>query len=512
MAPNPMIFRTCKFPLPWALVVVTMLVANASPRVFGQAGLREALERLDRDGDGEIEPKEITPLARPYLERIAEARKISLTRPNRIETWQQAARVYHALANGVSGRRYEMEEPGTILPFGPRGDEAYVPEFGLAEIKYPYTDDDLDEADDTLRRYDRDDDGTIDRREAERGRWTHRDPFAMDLNQDDRLSRLELAQRYARRRLLEGQSDELIQKARRVGNGIRRSVDDDDDDRNDSQWWRSGGNRYWLTASILSRFDANRNGRLERDEAVTLGIPAGQMDADRDGEIARDELFGYLSDLQDDASGELSGRLPGWFFESDADRDGQVSLAEYLQNGSLQQDMEQFEQIDINDDGLLTALEVAESKSVMGGDFRNEDAVLLPPGETVLSEIVVDDEVLIADLNVRVSITHSNTGHLDGFLECPDGTRIELFTEVGGSGNHFENTVFNDQAEIPIVKAKPPFEGEFMPEGLLKRQPSMNSQVGKPAKGVWRLVLRGTRSDRFGMLHSWGLIIRPLER
>lgn len=30
-------------------------------------------------------------------------------------------------------------------------------------------------------------------------------------------------------------------------------------------------------------------------------------------------------------------------------------------------------------------------------------------------------------------------------------------------------------------------------------------------KGIWQLVIRGSRSDRFGMLHSWGLTVTPEE-
>ena len=34
---------------------------------------------------------------------------------------------------------------------------------------------------------------------------------------------------------------------------------------------------------------------------------------------------------------------------------------------------------------------------------------------------------------------------------------------------------------------------------------------GKSVKGVWQLVIRGTRNERFGMLHHWGLFVRPIE-
>ena len=97
-------------------------------QVYGQAGLRESLERLDRDEDGNISPDEITPLARPYLERVAKARRISLDRPNPIDKWQEAARIYHAFQNGVAGSRVSPEGESSVKAFGPTPDEPLVPE------------------------------------------------------------------------------------------------------------------------------------------------------------------------------------------------------------------------------------------------------------------------------------------------------------------------------------------------------------------------------------------------
>jgi subtilisin-like proprotein convertase family protein len=137
---------------------------------------------------------------------------------------------------------------------------------------------------------------------------------------------------------------------------------------------------------------------------------------------------------------------------------------------------------------------------------------MLPPGRTIISEIEVDEDYPIGDLDVQISITHTSVGRLDGFLVGPDGQRIELFTEVGGRDDHFDRTVFDDQARVPINKARPPFEGSFMPEGLVKRQPSLSHFEGQSVKGLWQLIIRGTRSDRFGMLHRWSLIVRPQEQ
>jgi hypothetical protein len=196
----------------WLLCAMALLcVGLRSESAYGQAGLRESLERLDRNQNGMIEPGEITSLARPYLERITKERRIDLDRPIEIHKLQEAARIYYALANGVASQRVRAEGGGTVVPFGPQEDDPLVPAFGLAKVRYPYTLEDLEEADQTLRRYDDNDNGFIDGDEIDEVRWTHRNPFADDLDNDGRFSRLELGQRYARRRLLKDDAGELVE-------------------------------------------------------------------------------------------------------------------------------------------------------------------------------------------------------------------------------------------------------------------------------------------------------------
>lgn len=489
-------------------VVAAIMFCCVGQNAFAQAGLRESLERLDTNGNGEIDPKEITPLSRPYLERIADSRRMSLSRPNPIDKLQEAARIYFAKQNGVTREEVRPERVGQLRPFGTTRDEPLLPEFGIGDVKYPYTEDDLDEAERVLRRYDRDRNGSIDRAEARRGDWQYRDPFDDDLNNDDRLTRLELAQRYARRRMLSSDSSELIQKARRAGNGIEPSkVDPRRDDSRDRR--RRGGSAHWLSASVFGRFDQNRNGKLEREESVKLGMRVAEMDLDRNGEISREELHNHLEQVQEEAGG-LGEGIPGWFYERDLDRDNQVSLAEFASEPTPES-IAEFVSWDANDDGLITTTELAGLRAAIGGTFRCDEGQPLPPGRTVISEIEVEEGFLIADLNVQISITHSYTGHLDAYLTGPEGERIELFTEIGGGDDNFNDTIFDDQASEPIVKGRPPFEGSFIPEGLLKRQPGLSAYNGKSIQGIWQLVIRGTRSDRFGMLHSWSLQARPIE-
>ncbi len=487
--------------------IATALVLLVGSTARAQSGLRESLEKLDRNQNGNIDPDEITPLARPYLERVARVRRMSLDRPNPVDRWQEAARIYYANKNGVQGKDVDPEGEAKLKGFTPQRDDALVPEFGIGEMKYPYTQDDLRFVARTMRSHDENKDGYIDRREAARHEWTHRNPFDDDLDNDGRLSRMEMVQRYARRRLLEGASGELVRKAWRTGNGIRSSRPEEQPREDSSRYWRRGGTRYYLTATILGRFDRNKNGRLEADETLKLGIPMGQIDADRNGELSRDELEAYFVDIQEQ-SGGADEAIPGWFYELDANRDQQVAMTEFTEEWSDEK-LAEFTSLDINGDGLLTTQEVLRANAMVGGTYSNTDAEVLAPRKTIISEIDVPDDFLIGDLNVQLSITHTHTSHLDAFLTGPDGQRIELFTEVGAHDDHFEDTIFDDQSRYPIVKARPPFKGTFMPEGLVKRQPGLGHFNGKSIKGVWQLVIRGTRSDRFGMLHRWSLMVTP---
>ena len=54
-------------------------------------------------------------------------------------------------------------------------------------------------------------------------------------------------------------------------------------------------------------------------------------------------------------------------------------------------------------------------------------------------------------------------------------------------------------------------QGSHKPEATDKRQPSLSAFNGKSVKGVWQLIVRNTRSDRFGVLHNWALYVKRQE-
>lgn len=477
----------------------------------GQAGLRESLERLDKNENGYLDPNEVTKLARPYLERIlgsryGRRRTVEFDKPIPISRIQEAARYYFAVKNGVQGTDVRPEGDDRLKTFELGWDDPIVPDFGLAKVGFPYTKADINEAENTIRRCDSNRDGFVDRDEARRNRWTHRDPFADDLNKDGKLSKLELAQRYARRRLVSEDAGEIWNKTRRTGGIVKSSVQSSRE-RSIQEWQRSRDVAKRLSADLFSRFDTNRDRTLDADESKSVGIPFGKLDTDRNGSVSRNELEAVMAKLQSQASDVLEG-VPAWFYELDTNKDDQVEMAEFTEVWTKAK-LQEFEGYDLNSDGLITAVELVKAANDIGGQYVSDEAQVLAPKKTIISEIEIDENIKIANLKVSLSLTHTYVSQLDGFLTGPDGQRIELFTAIGGSDDNFVNTIFDDAASAPISKTRPPFSGSFRPEGLDRRQPGLSHFKGKSAKGVWQLVIRGTRSSRFGMLHNWGLIVTP---
>ena len=111
----------------------------------------------------------------------------------------------------------------------------------------------------------------------------------------------------------------------------------------------------------------------------------------------------------------------------------------------------------------------------------------------------------ITDVNVRLNISHNNDADLSAYLISPYGTRVMLFSDVGGSGNNFNNTTLDDQAATAITSGSAPFSGTYRPESPLS---VLNGQ--NPA-GTWWLEVQDDRSPTTGTLNSWSLIISTAE-
>jgi subtilisin-like proprotein convertase family protein len=120
---------------------------------------------------------------------------------------------------------------------------------------------------------------------------------------------------------------------------------------------------------------------------------------------------------------------------------------------------------------------------------------------TFTSAVAVAATDTVLDVEVRLNITHTYDGDLDIFLIGPQGTRVELTSDNGGSGENFIDTIFDDEAGVSITAAGAPFTGRFRPEG------SLATLDGISAAGTWTLEVTDDAGADQGELVDWTLIL-----
>jgi subtilisin-like proprotein convertase family protein len=132
-------------------------------------------------------------------------------------------------------------------------------------------------------------------------------------------------------------------------------------------------------------------------------------------------------------------------------------------------------------------------------DYQNTVPTVILDRKSVFSQITISDAFAIKDINVTLNITHSRESDLQVFLHGPDGTVVELFSNVGGSGKGFFDTVLDDEASVSITDGTSPFTGVYKPEQ------SLEAFDGKNVTGTWTLEIRDTVKKETGKLNSWSL-------
>jgi len=161
--------------------------------------------------------------------------------------------------------------------------------------------------------------------------------------------------------------------------------------------------------------------------------------------------------------------LEGWTIFLDQDRDG------------------------LRDDGTTT---VASANVPM----------TIPDNATATSYLIVSGlSGRITDLDVTLDISHTWDDDLRAELIGPDGTRVRLFTYVGGDGMDFANTTLDDEADTPIEWGVAPLAGSFRPE-----QP-LSVFDGYNPNGRWMLEIADDYAGDEGTLNGWSLAVTAAE-
>jgi hypothetical protein len=146
-----------------------------------------------------------------------------------------------------------------------------------------------------------------------------------------------------------------------------------------------------------------------------------------------------------------------------------------------------------------------------GGDFDTPLLDPIGPGSS-LTEVIIEVpyHFIVSDLDVRISITHANVFDLQIFLQSPAGTKICLnmydIREFFEAANYTQ-TIFDDEAEIPIKEAEPPFTGRFRPIEPYK----LSEFYSDDTYGPWRLQIYDVWPVDTGTLDSFELVITTPE-
>ncbi|HJQ27060.1 MAG TPA: C25 family cysteine peptidase [Blastocatellia bacterium] len=132
----------------------------------------------------------------------------------------------------------------------------------------------------------------------------------------------------------------------------------------------------------------------------------------------------------------------------------------------------------------------------------------IPDEDTVTSTLTVGSNITIADVNVRLFITHTFESDLVVTLTSPAGTSVVLFDGVGGGGENFGSTcspspdcVIDDEAATDMEAGDEPFVGSFNPGGAAL----LSAFDGQNAQGTWTLTIEDTASGDVGTLNCWCL-------
>tara|TARA_R110002072_G_scaffold72506_9_gene173348 strand:+ start:5187 stop:6629 length:1443 start_codon:yes stop_codon:yes gene_type:complete len=264
------------------------------------------LQRLDRNGNGTLDPDEQEGPAGFLIQRLAASdSSIKAGRPIPLSKFSSAfekmreEREGGGDSRGDNDRRSSREtddmELEMLVPgFGLEADPVLVPGFGPAAemMATPTTEEDRKSAREVLSRYDRDKDGQLGKDEISSRFWGN--PMDFDRNGDGKLSEMELATRQAVRR----------------GNEEERRDDRRDDRRRDD---------------------------------------------DDDREIVEVD-FGGRKSYRVEGPGMAEG-MPSFFAQRDLNRDGQVSMNEYTSDWTPDR-VEEYYRWDQNQDGVITQTEV----------------------------------------------------------------------------------------------------------------------------------------------------------
>ncbi|WP_422104225.1 HYR domain-containing protein [Winogradskyella sp.] len=106
----------------------------------------------------------------------------------------------------------------------------------------------------------------------------------------------------------------------------------------------------------------------------------------------------------------------------------------------------------------------------------------------------------VAIASVALDISHRWNEDLQIRLKSPGGTTLNLAVGVGGDGDNFTGTMFQDGGDN-IASASAPFTGVFRPQGGT----FASAFAGEASNGTWTLLVCDNETPDPGTLNSWSI-------
>ncbi len=257
----------------------------------------------------------------------------------------------------------------------------------------------------------------------------------------------------------------------------------------------NGGNAGGTWTLRVADDEAIISGTLDSWSIEICGTP--QPDADGDG----------IGDLEDNCpsianadQADLDGDGEGDACDDDVDGDGVSNNEDNCPTTP------NADQADLDNNGIGEACDEV-CTSAMAMDLPIAIAEEQDDPQVYISELFVEDNFLIDDINVTVDITHSWNSDLRLILVHPDPDEdfIILSERNGGLSENYTGTVFDDQADDAIGDGAGPFTGSFTPDEPL------STFNGLESRGTWLFVVVDFADGDGGSINSWSIDICGLR-
>jgi subtilisin-like proprotein convertase family protein len=164
---------------------------------------------------------------------------------------------------------------------------------------------------------------------------------------------------------------------------------------------------------------------------------------------------------------------------------------------------------------IFVACSTATATAVLtyGGNFNLP--IPAKAGETQgwMDDAIVEipDHLIIEDLDVGITVTHSSLFDLQVHIQGPDGTDVLLnmynIDKEFFWGQNYTGTIFDDEADTRIEDGSAPFTGRFRPRGDAR----LSVFDGTDTFGTWKLRILDIGPADTGRLENFRLFVTVPE-